>query len=150
MKEAVEHCGGEIGKHRELWDYLLKKKGITGGGTEDDKTKADVESKEAYEAVAFLCGLNGERYQGLLDELANAFLNGRDEYPKTVVDAYNLVSNWKGSSKSQKLPTTDGMAFNTNANNEHINTNTTDGVVLKRDGEPVKCFTCQGNHCPHG
>ena len=73
MKEAVEHCGGEIGKHRELRDYLLKKKGITGGGNEDDKTKADVESKEAYEAVAFLCDLNGERYQGLLDELANAF-----------------------------------------------------------------------------
>ena len=41
--------------------------------------KATDESREAYLAMAYLCGLSKERYQELLDDLSNDYLAGRDE-----------------------------------------------------------------------
>ena len=49
--------------------------------------------------MAFLGGLNCDWYQDLLDKLANSYLNGRDEYPKTLVAAYKLVTNKKAQAR---------------------------------------------------
>ena len=74
-KEVVEHCGGKLGKYKLLVDYIIKDDGgdpaTTGAGTV--RTAAEGRAKEAYDGIAFLCGLNGEWYQKLMDDLANSF-----------------------------------------------------------------------------
>ena len=73
---------------------MMNKLEINTNTTDIDELKlANEASKDAYEAVVFLSGLNSTRYQELIDKLANAYLNGRDEYPKTPVEAYKLVTN---------------------------------------------------------
>ena len=67
----------ELGKNQVLREYILKNK------KEDPTTtdiklvaKANNDTKNAFEAVMFLTGLNSHRYQDLIDELANAYTNG--------------------------------------------------------------------------
>ena len=49
--------------------------------------------------MEFLYGLSRDQYQDLLDQLANSYLSGQDAYPKTLVVAYNLVTDQMGSNK---------------------------------------------------
>ena len=110
--QVVDHCGGNFGVHPSLITYNLAEKGIT-TPSNTEKTNAEEESREAYLAISFLSGLNREKYQELLDNLSNSFLSGRDEYPKTVVDDYNLVVNWKGRKNTPRLKLNNGVNFNT-------------------------------------
>lgn len=113
LSQVVTHCGGNFGHHPELVKYVLKQKGLTKTSAQTQEIEeAAAEFREAYMAMAFLSGLNNDKYQGLLDELTNAFLSGRDEYPKTVVDAYNLVTNWRGKKPASQLKINDGVNFN--------------------------------------
>ena len=44
--------------------------------------------------------------------LENDFLQGRNNYPMTVVAAYNIVTNWKQENRfGWRAPTADGVAF---------------------------------------
>ena len=154
-KEVVEHCGADIGKYKVLADYIIKEDGAdpatTGPGTV--RTAAENKAKEAYDGIAFMCGLNGERYQSLMDDLANNFLTGEDKYPKSLVGAYNLVVNWKGGKTVAASSVSDGVAFTTyeNEDEEFVNAYT-DKVIRKKNGQAVKCFICGKNHyadkCP--
>ena len=93
-KEVVEHCGAVLGKYKALADYIIKDgDGDPNTTTGSARTAAENTAKEAYEGIAFLCSLNGDRYQNLMDNLANSFLTGEDKYPKSLVAAYNLVVN---------------------------------------------------------
>ena len=92
-KNMLEHCGAQIGNHPDLQTYLLIESNIDPvTATNDQKLLATNNAIEVYCAIAFLCGLNRNRYQDLLDELINSYLNGRDEYPRTLVLAYKLVT----------------------------------------------------------
>ena len=101
LVQVIEHCGGDFGNHPTLIKYNLKQKGITAPDSTKSKNALE-ESKEAYLAISFLCRLNKDKYQDLLDNLSNSYLAGQDEYPKTVVDTYNLVTNWKVNKRSIK------------------------------------------------
>ena len=97
--------------------------------------------------------------QDLLDKLTNSYLNGRDEYPRTLVLAYKLVTERRGGIKAPRSSNTnDGVAFHTDGvesrvdkNDEHVNA--TSGTLMRRDGTAVKCFICGANHyknnCPN-
>ena len=83
-----------------------------------------------------------------MDELANSYLNGRDEYPKTIVAAYNLVLHWAGGNKTAPTGQNDAVSFNTIDEEADVNT-TSGGVILRKDGLPVKCVICGDNHWPN-
>ena len=112
LAQVVEHCGGNFGDHPSLIKYVLQKKNIAIPDTTQSKAALE-ECREAYLVITFLCGLNCDKYQDLLDDLSNSYLAGRDKYPQTVVDAYNLVTNWKGKKSSQGTRLNDGINFNT-------------------------------------
>ena len=77
------------------------------------------EVKRRYHALAFLCGLNRKRYQGLLDELAHSFLNGRNAYPKTLASVKKLATELHRFQKEDQNPrANDGAAFATESGNE--------------------------------
>ena len=92
LVDFIDHCGGNLAGRKTLAKYILEKKGLT-SPSDDEKKAAASKAKDAYEAMAYLCGLNRDRYQDLLNQLANAFLAGQDKYPKNLVGAYNLVTN---------------------------------------------------------
>ena len=137
----VSHCGGATGNHPTLVASELKAEGINPTEANSEEiSDATARSSDAYEAMAFLSGLNKDRYQELLDDLANSYLNGRDEYPKNLVASYKLVTNWKGSFKPHRSKTNDGVNFNI--------VDSESGVLNRKDGTPVKCRRCGGNHYP--
>ena len=107
-------------------------------------------------AVAFMYGLNknNPKYQEWVNELANAYSYGRDEYPKDLVVAYHRSIERKGhATTSQRTSrSNDGVSFVTDGHVESGISHTQDGVLLKRNSEPVVCFICEKNHlkqnCP--
>ena len=158
-QDVVRHCGGRIGEHDAIVEYHLKMAGKTfESATLSEKEAAATEGRDAYEAMAFLAGLNPDRYQDLLNELANAFNAGRDEYPKTLTDAHKYVTSWIGSRRQPGAGrTSDAVAFVTQEDapekKEEGQSHATDGVLRRRNGTPVECYICGGNHlkpdCPN-
>ena len=53
------------------------------------------EQEELLKSMSFLNKLDKIRYSGLMDDLDNAKQFGRDEYPKTLVDAYSLANRYR-------------------------------------------------------
>ena len=75
-QEVLEHAGVDLGNNKTLLNIVIKEQGLdaaTIGGTK--KTLAVAQAKEQFDTVVILCGLNAQRYQALLDELSNAYLN---------------------------------------------------------------------------
>ena len=100
--DVVSHCGGDLMLHESLVEHTLKEEGIP-NPTADERNAATTKARAAYGAMSFLCGLNKEHYQDLLNDLAKSYLAGRDEYPKTLVGAYNIVTNWCISNNQPKM-----------------------------------------------
>ena len=88
-----------------------------------------------YKAMVYMCGLNKEWYQNLLDQLANLFLSGCGKYQKTLIAAYHLVTNQRGGSKQPKVKSNDNVAFNTVGENEKYEQN--DAVIRSKAGKNV-------------
>jgi len=86
-------------------------------------------------------------------------MQGQDMHPKTLNAAYNMITHWKqerdrtldappradrnGRDRQRGTPTIDGASFNTEGR-----------VITNRNGRPIMCYTCGGNHyasdCPEG
>ena len=77
IHQVVDHCGGNFGMHPSLVQDILNKTGNTSPTTTDTK-EAGEKSKDAYPAMAFICGLNRDKYQDLLDDLSKSYISGRD------------------------------------------------------------------------
>ena len=85
-KKMLEHCGAQVGMHPKILASILHESGLeASSASAGEMLQANKDATEAYCAITFLCGLNRGRYQDLLNELTNSFLNGRDEYPFTLV-----------------------------------------------------------------
>ena len=116
--------------------------------------------KEQYHAISYLCGLNGVRHQEILDTLANQFLNDENKYPKNLASAHKISTKWRGTEgpKQSNTCSNDGAAFTSSGATEHgtnftiypnqvgVAHTTIEGVKIKADGTPVRCFKCNGNH----
>ena len=156
--EVVDHAGVKLSNNETLVHLVLREDGIDPSGSvgTTELEAAKVEAKEQFDAAAFLSGLNYQRYQTLVDELSNSFLNGRDKYPRLVVAAYKLVTNWKGLLAAPALKPNSGVtiaqAGNEQQEAQHTTTNATKGILKRRDGMPVVCKICSDNHytneCP--
>jgi len=155
--DVMKHCGAQIRTHPSLIKHVLELKSINLDTASNAEIKAaSAEAKNAYEAMVYLCSLNWDRYQDIMDKLANSFLQVRDNYPKTLVAAHRMATEWRGSKRRN-----DGGVNNDRVNflqdgEDDINGSgaalTTKSAVLKRDGAPVKCNICNENHwqrdCP--
>lgn len=63
--------------------------------------KAD-EKEQRKLAAYFLEKLNRRKFEGLILHLANSFDDGRDNYPKTLTEAYQRARKWELSSTVKK------------------------------------------------
>jgi hypothetical protein len=116
--EVIKHCGGSIGMDPGLVDEVLKM-AIPTALTRDTASAEQIRSaeqytRERYLACALLMGSDPHRYGKLIKDLENNFTQGRDNYPKNLVDAYNLLVHWKQDPRNlmRVLGTSnDGAAF---------------------------------------
>jgi hypothetical protein len=66
-------------------------------------TAAKLTAKERYLSVTMLSAADNSRYSKLNEELENDYTKGRNHYPKTVTDAYNLIMNYRQTSTSGRV-----------------------------------------------
>jgi hypothetical protein len=144
--EVIEHCGGSIGTDTGLVDEVLTTAQPTAltrtSATEDELRLAEQYTKERYLACAFLMGSDRHRYGKLVEDLENDFTQGRDNYPKTLVDAYNLLVHWKQDPRNlmRVLGTSnDGVAFTNVGDDEEESTN---GRQIP-DKARITCWKCK-------
>ena len=134
--EVLESNGAEIGTDEALVDTLLGDVNLTRTSVSDSQLELiRKRARDSYLAVAFLMGADRGRYGLLIQDLENSFTQGTDKYPKDIVSAYHLLSNWKNNpSYLAKVvgSVEDGVAF------------TTQGTAKgKGKARQVKCYRCQ-------
>ena len=78
----------------ETADYVDIKLGI-GKGMKDFVTQSSATetAAEIYRGISFLMGGDRYYYWKLLEELHNDYLSGNDRYPKSLDEAYTLMSD---------------------------------------------------------
>ena len=92
--------------------------------------------KEAQLAIAFLMGADRVQYGGLLAELENDYLKGSDQYPKTMVAAYNLLVNYKiDMTRVGVTASSDGMAFTNVDGDSEDGDEANEGTTLAMQGQ---------------
>jgi hypothetical protein len=79
--------------------------------TSQQLAEAESYAKEAFLAVKFISGADPARYSTVMQELENDFTKKDDNFPKTVVDAYNLLLHWKHPPTSRADTPSLGVAF---------------------------------------
>lgn len=143
----MKHCGAKIGMHPALVKHMLEAKQIDpDAASEDQITEATEEARDAYEAMIYLCSLNRDRYQGMMDELTNVYLRDRDDYPKNLVAAHKMVVEWRGSSRR-----TDGGRNNNGVNflqegGENEDESSAETLTTKKSGTKARWHPRQMQH----
>ena len=103
LASTIKASDGKIANHPCLINHENQGDRVTevkdASGT---VVSSDVEEivESSFLAVAFLFGANQGRYGSLLNDLSNATLVGRDDYPLEVASAYDLLSRYKGKPTS--------------------------------------------------
>ena len=109
---VVTESGGLIAGHPGVENMIIAEGNIERGDLTEGQLKEVQEQTTARStAMAFLLGCDRARYSRLIDDLENDYLQGRYHYPKTVAEAYNLLTNWKQERNGWRTPTADGVAF---------------------------------------
>jgi hypothetical protein len=112
--EVLEAVGASLGPHRGVISL------ITGGGGINDATEEQLaEANERSLAVAFINKADRSRYGRMIEDLANNYLMGQNNYPITLTQAYNLLVNWQQDPR----------------NMVHYGAGPNDGVVFAHHGD---------------
>ena len=109
---VVTECGGSIAGHPGVENLIIAEGGIA----REDMTAAQIvavrETATARStAMTFLLGCDRSRFGRLIEDLENDYLQGRNHYPGTIAEAYNLLTNWKQERSGWRAPAADGVAF---------------------------------------
>jgi hypothetical protein len=68
--------------------------------------------KEYTLGTAMILGADSDHYSSMIRGLKNASMAGRDEWPKTITEAYNYLSKWEGDESSARMTRDlEGFAF---------------------------------------
>jgi hypothetical protein len=129
-KEALQVFANRFLKQvestEEVWGSLIPQK-LKG----KDLDKVQMPGREKFLACLFLAGVDRGRYKAVIDDLNNAYVLGKVEYPKDVSGMLNLLINRRGVGGSKKQDAIrDGIG----------------GTSLAQTGkQPTKkkCFTCK-------
>jgi hypothetical protein len=110
---VIQHYGGSIGSEPAIVNEILIADGIDpDAATQEQIAAAITVAQEQCLASLFMQGAGRGRYEKLMEDLENAYTQGRDNYRKTVQDAYSLLTNWiDKNSNRNAVPTNDGVSF---------------------------------------
>ena len=94
--DILNHIGAGIGKDKAIMKQVLRSQGIhIDDSTDAQEDTAETEGIQWYLALALLMGSDQSWFGWLLEKLENDFTAGNDNYPKTLIDTYNMLLEWK-------------------------------------------------------
>jgi hypothetical protein len=113
--DVIEHCGARVGEHPEGIEEALAEMGLTMASAAPEQLAVAKEvSREGYLACAFILGADRKSYGKLVEDTEKAHVQKDNKWPKTLVEAYNLIVHWKQDPKNLMQvvgSTSDGMSF---------------------------------------
>eukprot|EP00957_Ditylum_brightwellii_P064867 4920890-Ditylum_brightwellii.AAC.1 len=113
--DVIKHSCGNIGEYAKLVEYIRQQEGNASSLDSAIVKWSVTQATEAYFAYTFISGANGKNYAKLLEDLSNAYLSGKDEYPKTLAGAHKLLTSWENHATSHPGSSNDGIVFTTEA-----------------------------------
>ena len=100
-------------------------------------------ARQCYLAYMFLKGADETRYAGMmLLQLENNYTLGSDNFPNNVIDAYNMMVNYKIDHAHHKKTPTSSNGHGCEKSNNFVFA----GIVNNKGGEEVVCYRCGDNH----
>jgi hypothetical protein len=102
--QVVEQYGASLGEDPLTRTIVCKHLGFR-ANTRITTEVADITKKvrEYTLGTAMILGADPDRYSSMIRGLKNASLAGRDEWPKTVTEAYKNISKWEGDDSSTRM-----------------------------------------------
>ena len=122
------------------------------GGLTDEQLKEiselHAEQEELLKSMSFMNKLDKIRYSGLMDDLDNAKQFGRDEYPKTLVDAYSLANRYRKNGvridqASRGREERYDAAFAASDTKKASNSKNNQKQQQKEGRDNMKCYHCE-------
>jgi hypothetical protein len=105
--DVIKSLGGSLVDDMHLKDKLPERE-LRNGYNAEQLAGARKIIQDKTVAYGILARADRNRYGKLIEEIENDFLNGNNDYPKTPMEAYNLVVNYRSYNNNQKRPATQG------------------------------------------
>ncbi len=99
--QVIEQCGASLGEDPLTRTMVCKDLNYqTNTSVATEKAEISKNVRDYTLGAALILGADPARYSGMIRELKNASLSGRDEWPKNITEAYNYLSKWEGDEPS--------------------------------------------------
>jgi len=140
MVNVNESIGNNIGTDDGMLMHIMGIQNVNyDTATPAQRRTAAAIAKQRYLAVAMLYASDKTRYGGLIEELRNDYLKGKDNYPTTLDGCFTLLNHWNRDPRNvpgQMYGRESGMAFtNIDGENQTGEVNLNDG---KYKGPPCE------------
>jgi hypothetical protein len=111
--QVIEECGASLGGDPLTHIMVCKDLGYQANTmTASELLEITKNMRDYTMGAALILGANPDRYSNIIRGLKNASLAGRNEWPKTITEAYNYLSKWEGDDVSSRVSRYyDGTAF---------------------------------------
>ena len=116
--------------------------------SDDDKADMHLKASEALKGCALINQSDKIRYGRLIEELQNYYMKGHNNYPDTLVRAFQMLNEYRHWKPSSNVPESQSVAFvqkinsSTKPNNSNNNNSGSNGNNTKSNNSKVKCFNC--------
>lgn len=111
--QVIEQCGASLGEDPLTRIMVCEDLGYQVNTTTASELLEITKTVRDYTlGAALILGADPDRYSNMIRGLKNASLAGRDEWPKTITEAYNYLSKWEGDDVSSRVTRDyEGTAF---------------------------------------
>jgi hypothetical protein len=111
--QVIEQCGASLGEDPPTRTIICKHLGFRANTTiATEVAKITKKVREYTLGTTMILGADPDHYSSMIRGLKNTSLAGRDEWTKTVTEAYNYLSKWEGDDSSTRMAHDfEGVAF---------------------------------------
>ena len=111
--QVLEQCGGTIGDDEGVRSLVFEKLKFDPATTVPGELKLVKDTtREYYLSIGFILRADRSRFGTMIRDFENAYTTGRNEWPKSLVDAHRTLMNWKrDQNASGTQVSTDGLSF---------------------------------------
>lgn len=162
--DVIEHVGGGMVISPAIYKTAASNLDIIVETTNQaEKMKLSYAAYDLYLAIAFIMHSDRRRYGKIIQDLENNYTQGNDNWPRTLIGAFNLLLNWKHDFKPKSDYKSEGLSFatdgfvdedeyetttevKTKVSSLSANTMATTGKSgkgKKKDKSHITCFKCQ-------
>ena len=103
--QVIEQCGASLGEDPLIRAMVCKNLKLQANTTSPSEIAEISKTVRDYYTLgaALILGADPERYSSMIKGLKHASLAGRDEWPKSVTEAYNYLSKWESDEPGGRL-----------------------------------------------